>query len=73
VEDTGTGIAESDRPHIFRRAYRGRRPPEQGSGLGLAIVQRICRRYGWGIGVDSAARRGARIWLDFSVTSGSEE
>lgn len=67
VEDTGAGIAKTDEPHIFRRHYRGQVLTEkQGSGLGLAIVQRLCQRYGWRIGVESAKDQGTRIWLAFS-------
>lgn len=66
MEDTGAGIAENDKPHIFRRAYRGRQSLENGSGLGLAIVHRLCERYGWRISVDSTKGHGTRIWLAFA-------
>jgi len=47
VEDTGTGLAEVDLPHIFERFYRGRNAAASpGSGLGLAIVKAVVERHG---------------------------
>ena len=46
VEDTGPGIAPSERVHVFERFYRilGNNAP--GSGLGLAIVREIAQQHG---------------------------
>ncbi|HEU4853086.1 MAG TPA: sensor histidine kinase N-terminal domain-containing protein [Telluria sp.] len=46
VEDTGPGIAASERAHVFERFYRilGNNAP--GSGLGLAIVREIAQQHG---------------------------
>ncbi|MEV4351244.1 HAMP domain-containing sensor histidine kinase [Actinoplanes sp. NPDC049596] len=47
VADTGPGIAEEDRPHVFDRFYRApaaRSMP--GSGLGLAIVAQTAAQHG---------------------------
>jgi signal transduction histidine kinase len=54
VSDTGAGIAEHDRPHVFEPFYRGgddaaRTRP--GSGLGLAVSRAIVEAHG------------GRIWL----------
>src|SRR6185369_531259 len=47
VVDTGPGIDEADRPHVFERFYRApaaRAMP--GSGLGLAIVAQTATQHG---------------------------
>jgi two-component system sensor histidine kinase TctE len=46
VEDTGPGIAPSERGHVFERFYRILGSQNQGSGLGLAIVREIAQQHG---------------------------
>ncbi|MET3134851.1 two-component system sensor histidine kinase TctE [Oxalobacteraceae bacterium GrIS 1.11] len=46
VEDTGPGIAEGERIHIFERFYRILGSNTEGSGLGLAIVREIAQQHG---------------------------
>lgn len=49
IEDSGSGIAAHDLPHIFTPLYRGetsRNRQTGGAGLGLAIAQRILRAHG---------------------------
>jgi signal transduction histidine kinase len=49
VEDSGTGIAAHDLPHIFTPLYRGeasRNRQTGGAGLGLTIAQRILKAHG---------------------------
>jgi CheY-like chemotaxis protein len=43
VWDTGVGIPEDQRQHIFGEFYRLDREQRGGLGLGLAIVDRLCR------------------------------
>lgn len=48
VADTGIGISDSDKPHIFERFYRAdqsRSSLTKGSGIGLSIVQTLVDRY----------------------------
>ncbi|MFL9924373.1 sensor histidine kinase N-terminal domain-containing protein [Herbaspirillum lusitanum] len=45
VEDTGPGIAVSERQHVFERFYRILGTPSSGSGLGLAIVREIAQQH----------------------------
>ncbi len=56
VSDTGLGIPEAFRPHLFEEFYRIRTPETQnitGTGLGLAICKRIVDELGGSIEVES--------------------
>jgi two-component system sensor histidine kinase QseC len=44
VTDSGPGIPEEERAHVFQRFYRVGTPQAQGTGLGLAIVAEIAER-----------------------------
>lgn len=44
VSDSGPGIPEAEREHVFQRFYRVGTPQQQGTGLGLAIVAEIAAR-----------------------------
>lgn len=44
VTDSGPGIPEGERAHVFTRFYRVGTPQAQGTGLGLAIVSEITAR-----------------------------
>ena len=71
VCDTGTGIPESDLPHIFDRFYRAdpsrthaQESVSTGSGLGLAIAHAIAENHGGQITVESVLHQGTT----FTVT-----
>lgn len=63
VIDTGIGIAEETRQHIFERTYMGsiaRTPSENtGCGLGLSIAQSIIKRHGGEIWCQSEYEKGS--------------
>ncbi len=64
VRDTGTGIPESELPHIFERFHRvegaqGR--SFEGTGIGLALVRELILLQGGSVRVESAAGRGSRF------------
>lgn len=46
VEDTGPGIPQAERSHVFERFYRILGSNVDGSGLGLAIVREIAQQHG---------------------------
>lgn len=54
VRDQGCGIAEADRPHLFKRFWRGTARESRGAGLGLSICLEICLSHGWTIRLDPA-------------------
>ena len=69
--DTGTGMTEDVRAHIFDPLYttkkRGR-----GTGLGLVVVRQVVGEHGGSIEVESEPGRGARFRLDFPAASQGE-
>jgi two-component system, OmpR family, sensor kinase len=61
VADTGIGIPEKDRPHIFERFYRvdqARSRDKGGSGLGLAITRWAIEAHGGTISFTSEEGKG---------------
>jgi signal transduction histidine kinase len=69
VQDTGTGIAPEDLPHIFQRFYRGDESRQQSgeSGLGLAIARSIIEMHGGEITAESAPGAGATFTIVLPV------
>jgi signal transduction histidine kinase/CheY-like chemotaxis protein len=64
VWDTGSGIPEDKRQHIFGEFYQLADPQRDrrgGLGLGLAIVDRLCRLLGHPIELKSIVGRGSRF------------
>ncbi len=62
VEDSGPGIAPSERQRVLDRFYRVPGAAGHGSGLGLAIVQAVARRHGAQVEVGEAkGLGGARV------------
>ena len=66
VEDTGPGIAETERQRVRQRFYRLPNSPGHGSGLGLAIVDEIAQLYGATMTIGPGANgQGTQILLQF--------
>ncbi|MBW8801477.1 MAG: HAMP domain-containing histidine kinase [Streptomyces sp.] len=68
VEDTGSGIAPEDLPHVFERFWRAEKSRSRhtgGSGLGLSIVRQLVEEHGGTATADSRPGNGAvfTIWL----------
>ena len=65
VADTGPGIPDEEREHVFERFFQGQRGRAlgRGSGLGLAIVAGVARRHGGRVHVTSAPGAGATFEL----------
>lgn len=60
IRDRGTGIKDSDLPHIFEQFYTGDRSRQgRGVGLGLAIAKRIVEAHGGTICASSKFGEGA--------------
>jgi two-component system sensor histidine kinase TctE len=54
VRDTGPGIPESERDHVFERFYRVIGTQQEGSGLGLAIVREVVVGAGGSVTLEDA-------------------
>lgn len=62
VEDTGPGVPEQEREHIFERFVK-LDSFNQGLGLGLAVCRLIARTLGGDVRLDERFTRGARFLL----------
>lgn len=65
VADRGPGVPAADRPHLFKRFWRGTRSEGGGAGLGLAIVADIMTAHGGTVNVEDNPGGGARFILSF--------
>lgn len=62
VQDTGIGLSNEDREHLFEKFYRSSRPEvqrEKGSGLGLALIKGVIEAHEGHIEVDSELGKGS--------------
>jgi signal transduction histidine kinase len=67
VEDSGPGVAQSERVRIFERFARGSagRSRAGGTGLGLALVAEHARAHGGSAWVEDATTGGAKFVVEF--------
>ncbi len=71
VADTGPGIPESFRPHLFeefRRVHATSSDQQTGSGLGLALTHRLVQALGGQIRVDSTVGKGSTFNVEFAYS-----
>ncbi len=62
IKDTGCGIDEETKSHIFDKFYQGDTShAEEGNGLGLALVQKIAERNNYEISVESEIGKGTEF------------
>ena len=72
VSDTGTGIPEDERLHLFERFFRTSgaiRAAVPGTGLGLAIVGAIAASHGGTVRVESSDGGGATFLVSLPIAS----
>ncbi|MCX7634147.1 MAG: PAS domain S-box protein [Syntrophales bacterium] len=67
VGDTGRGLSESDKRHMFEPFYTTKAAANKPSGLGLYVVWRTIKEHGGYIDVDSNRGEGTAIRLFFPV------
>ena len=69
VADTGPGIADDQRGHVFQRYFRGSRIAQGSLGLGLYICKNVVTAHGGEIGVDSEPGRGTTFWFTLPISA----
>lgn len=74
VKDSGIGISDEDKEHLFERFYRGNNVSNiQGTGLGLHIVAKYTELMGGDITCNSELNKGTQFVIHFKPTSNHEE
>ncbi len=68
ISDTGMGILPEDLPRVFDRGFTGYngRAERKATGLGLYLSERVCRKLGHGISLESEPGRGTSAVISFS-------
>ncbi len=72
VRDTGKGISDEEKEHIWDRYYRSKDAharPVKGTGLGLNIVKIILQAHSFDFGVQSQKGNGSTFYVDFPEVS----
>jgi signal transduction histidine kinase len=70
VVDTGIGMSEEERKHLFQKFYRIRNSDTEniiGTGLGLWITKQIIEKMGGQVTVESIKGVGSHFILDFPL------
>ena len=66
VADTGVGMTDEQRAHVFDRFYRGEgvsASRQAGFGLGLALVQAIVKAHSGDVQISSALGAGSTVTI----------
>ena len=72
VSDTGVGIPEDERKHVFERFYRGKSARQKpGNGLGLSLVHAITTFYRGTLTCCSEEGRGTTFAVRLPLSSGA--
>ena len=71
VADTGPGIAEEEREHLFERFWQSSARSGGGAGLGLAIVKGIVESHGGAVDVASEVGRGTTFTFTIPAADGA--
>jgi signal transduction histidine kinase len=72
VSDTGPGIPEQHRAHVFEKYYQVERSRRVGSGLGLAITRDVARLHGGEVRLVETAAPGATFQVRLPVRPPTE-
>jgi two-component system sensor histidine kinase BaeS len=71
VRDTGIGISEVDKQHVFERFWRGPNVSDvAGSGIGLSVVAELVRAHHGTVGIDSSGEVGTVVVVEIPLADG---
>ncbi len=73
VGDSGPGIAEADRSHLFDRFWQARATSSQGTGLGLFIAHTIVTAHGGRIWAESTLGRGSEFLFELPAAVAGDD
>ena len=68
IADTGCGMDEEDRKHIFERFYRGKNSSPESVGIGLALTKAIIERHNGKIEVSSELDKGTTFKISLPLS-----
>ena len=69
ISDNGIGISASDLGRVFEKSFTGQngRVSKTSTGMGLYLCDKLCRRLGHGIAIDSAPGEGTSVCITFAA------
>jgi len=67
VWDNGSGIADTNLPHVFDRFWQASHGAHRGAGLGLAVVKGIVESHGGHVWVRSSVGRGTTFFFSIPI------
>jgi signal transduction histidine kinase/ligand-binding sensor domain-containing protein/DNA-binding response OmpR family regulator len=75
VVDSGSGISDEDRAHIFERFFQGSQTGTKasGTGIGLNLTREYCERMNGRIDFESEVGKGSRFWIELPIVAVSGE
>jgi signal transduction histidine kinase len=71
VSDTGSGISEEDRAHLFDRFWQAAANRGTGTGLGLSIAKGIIEAHGGRLWVESTLGHGSTFYFTLPAANGA--
>ena len=69
ISDNGIGISASDLGRVFEKSFTGQngRVSKTSTGMGLYLCDKLCRRLGHAIAIDSAPGEGTSVCITFAA------
>lgn len=65
IQDSGSGMDEEDKKHIFERFYKGKNASKEGIGIGLSLAKTIIQNNNGTVTVESAEGKGTTFTIRY--------